>query len=111
MIDLAQRVGAGDAEGAHEVPHVEPVGAAGLRALLLRQPDFFFGDGGELVERGELAGVGRPERARQPSHRPRGWVIVPRYAEQRRTAGTATHWLGEVNIGDLAQTARQENFL
>jgi hypothetical protein len=34
---------------------VELIGAAGLSALLLRQPDFFFGDGGELVERGELA--------------------------------------------------------
>jgi hypothetical protein len=36
------------------VPHVEPIGAARLAALLLRQPDFFFGNGGELVERGEL---------------------------------------------------------
>jgi hypothetical protein len=43
---------------AHEVPHVEPIGAAGLLALLLRQPDFFLGDGGELVERGELAAGG-----------------------------------------------------
>ena len=60
MIDLAQHVGAGDAERPHEVPHVEPVGAAGLRALLLRQPDFFFGDGGELVEWRELmASAGR----------------------------------------------------
>ena len=58
MIDLAQRVRAGDAEGAHEVLHVEPIGAARLSALLLRQPDFFFGDGGELVERGELAAGG-----------------------------------------------------
>jgi hypothetical protein len=33
------------------VPHVEPVGAASARALLLLQPDFFFGDRGELVER------------------------------------------------------------
>ena len=56
MIDLAQHVGAGNPERAHEVPHVEPVGAAGLRALLLRQPDFFFGDGGELVEPAELPG-------------------------------------------------------
>ena len=62
MIDLAQHVGAGDAERPHEVPHVEPVGAAGLLALLLRQPDFFFGDGGELVERGELAGARNRER-------------------------------------------------
>jgi hypothetical protein len=38
-------------------------------------------------------------------------VVVPRYAEQRRTAGTATHWLGEVDVGDLPQTARQENVL
>jgi RNA-directed DNA polymerase len=30
MIDLTQLVGAGDAEGAHEVPHVEPIGATGL---------------------------------------------------------------------------------
>ena len=58
MIDLAQHVGAGDPERPHEVPHVEPVGAAGLRALLLRQPDFFFGDGGELVERGDLVASG-----------------------------------------------------
>jgi hypothetical protein len=36
---------------------VEPVGAAGLLALLLRQPDFFFGDGCELIERRELAAV------------------------------------------------------
>ena len=30
--------------------HVEPVGAAGARALLLGEPDFFLGDVGELVE-------------------------------------------------------------
>ena len=35
--------------------HVELIGAAGLGALLLRQPDFFFGDGCQLVERGERA--------------------------------------------------------
>jgi hypothetical protein len=57
MIDLTQIGCAGDTEGAHEVPHVEPVGAAGLCAFLLRQPDFFFGDGGELVELAELAGT------------------------------------------------------
>ena len=57
MIDLAQHVGAGNSERAHEVPHVEPICAAGLLALLLRQPDFFFGDGGEQVEPAELAGT------------------------------------------------------
>jgi hypothetical protein len=52
VIDLAQRVRGRDPQGAHEVLHVEPVGAAGLRAFLLRQPDVFFGAG-------ELAGTGR----------------------------------------------------
>jgi hypothetical protein len=56
MIDLTQGGCRGDAECPHEVPHVEPVGAAGLRTFLLRQPDFFFGDGGELVEPRELDG-------------------------------------------------------
>ena len=58
MMDLAQFVGAGNAERAYEMAHVEPVGTAGLWTLLLRQPHFFFGDGGELVERGELAAGG-----------------------------------------------------
>jgi hypothetical protein len=58
MIDPAQRVCCRDVEAAHEVPHVELIGTAGLSAFLLRQPDFFFGDGGELVERGELAAGG-----------------------------------------------------
>jgi hypothetical protein len=62
MIDLAQRGRAGDAEGVHEVSHVEPVGPAGLWTLVLRQPDFFFGDGGELVEAGELAGAAGRDR-------------------------------------------------
>ena len=48
MIDLAQHVGGGDAEGAHEVRHVELVGAAGASALLAGQPDLFLGDGGEV---------------------------------------------------------------
>jgi hypothetical protein len=43
------------AECPHEVPHAEPIGAARLRALLLRQPNFFFGDGGKLVETAEMA--------------------------------------------------------
>lgn len=54
VIDLAQCGRGRDPEGAHEVLHVEPVGAAGLRTLLLRQPDFFFGDGSERFEWGEL---------------------------------------------------------
>jgi hypothetical protein len=62
VIDLTQRVRGRDAKGAHEVVHVEPVGAVGLRALLLRQPDLFFGDGRERIERGEFAGA--PDRNR-----------------------------------------------
>ena len=34
-------------------------GTPGLLALLLRQPEFFFGDGRELVERSDLSAVGR----------------------------------------------------
>jgi hypothetical protein len=55
MIDLAQHGCRGDAMRPHEVPHVEPVGPAGLLALLLRQSDFFFGNDRELVERPERA--------------------------------------------------------
>jgi hypothetical protein len=62
MIDLAQLAGVCDLHEAHEVPHVELIGAAGLRAFLLRQPDFLFRDGGELVERCELAAAGRHAR-------------------------------------------------
>ena len=57
-------VGRGDAERAHEVLHVEPVGAAGARTLLLRQPDLFFGDLGELVE-GRDAAIAGVDRCRQ----------------------------------------------
>jgi hypothetical protein len=48
VVGLAQFLGRRDAERPHEVLHVEPVGAPGARALLLLQPDFFFGDLGEL---------------------------------------------------------------
>ncbi len=64
VVGLAQFLGAGDRERAHEMLHVEPVGAPGARALLLLQPDFFFGDFGELVEEREPALVGA-DRDRQ----------------------------------------------
>ena len=67
MIDLAQLVGRGDAERAHEVRHVLLVGAAGAGALLAGKPDFFLGDRGQVVEAGELAGAGWSKRAGQGS--------------------------------------------
>jgi hypothetical protein len=59
----AQLFGRHDAQGQHEVAHVELVGTAGLGALLLSQPDFFFGDDGKLVERDERAVVGRNRKS------------------------------------------------
>jgi hypothetical protein len=53
-----------DHQRAHEVLHVEPIGATGAGALLRLQPDFFFGDVGELVEGRHLAAAG-VERRRQ----------------------------------------------
>jgi hypothetical protein len=70
MIDLAQRLGCDDIERLHEVTHVEPVGAAGAGALLLGQPDLFLGDGGELVERGNRAGVDRNQGIGRIGHGP-----------------------------------------
>jgi hypothetical protein len=35
VVVLAQFLGRGDRQGAHEVLHIEPVGAAGARTLLL----------------------------------------------------------------------------
>jgi hypothetical protein len=51
VVGLAQLRRRGDRQRAHEVLNVEPVGPPGPRALLLLQPDFFFGNVGELVER------------------------------------------------------------
>ena len=48
VVDQAQLGRRGDHQRAHEVLDVEPAGAAGARALLLLQPDFLFGDRGEL---------------------------------------------------------------
>ena len=48
MVSLAQLRRRCDAKRLHEVLHVEPVGAARAGALLLLQPDFFFGNIGEL---------------------------------------------------------------
>jgi hypothetical protein len=53
LIDLADaraRLRPHPRQGVHEVPHVLSVGAPRPRALLLLQPDFFFGDLGEPVE-------------------------------------------------------------
>jgi hypothetical protein len=58
VVGLAQLRRRRDRERAHEVLHVEPVGAARAGALLLLQPDFFFGDLGELLERRHLAAAG-----------------------------------------------------
>jgi hypothetical protein len=54
VVGLAQRRRRGDRQRAHEVLDVEPVRSPGARALLLLQPDFFFGDRGEAIE-------GRPD--------------------------------------------------
>ena len=56
VVHLAQLVVGRDMQRAHEVPHVELVGAAGAFAFLLGEPDFFFGDVGERGEgRNDLA--------------------------------------------------------
>jgi hypothetical protein len=47
IIEGAELVDLPDAKRPHEVTHVEPIGAARTRALLVRQPDFFSWDGGE----------------------------------------------------------------
>src|SRR6266702_863239 len=65
VVGLAQLLGRGDRERAHEVLHVEPVSAPRARALLLLQPDFFFGDRGELVQRRERGAVAAGSRHRQ----------------------------------------------
>jgi hypothetical protein len=52
VIDLARFGGGGDGERRHEVAHVEPVGAAGARALLFGEPDFLLGDVGEPLHDG-----------------------------------------------------------
>ena len=50
-----------DRNCAHEVLDVEPVGAPGAGALLLPQPDLFFGNVGQALERRDpaVAGVDR----------------------------------------------------
>jgi hypothetical protein len=50
VVGLTQLGRRRDRERLHEVPDVEAVGAAGARTLLLLQPDFFFGDVGELLD-------------------------------------------------------------
>jgi hypothetical protein len=55
VVGLAQLPRRRDRQRAHEVLDVEPIGAAGACALLLLQPDFFFGDVGEAIEGRYLA--------------------------------------------------------
>jgi hypothetical protein len=59
MIDLPELIERGDTECPDEVRHVEPVGAAGARALLAGEPDLLFGDRGKRIEAGGLAGSRR----------------------------------------------------
>lgn len=48
-----------DPERAHEMRHVEPLGAPGTRALLLGEPDFFLDeDLDELIEGRDPAAAG-----------------------------------------------------
>jgi hypothetical protein len=49
VVNPAQLVGGRNADGRHEVAHVEPVGPPGARGLLLGEPDFFLGDLRELL--------------------------------------------------------------
>ncbi len=58
VVDLAQLVHGGDPERLHEVAHVELVGAAGLGALVLREPDFFLG----MAASWSSVGIGRERR-------------------------------------------------
>jgi hypothetical protein len=58
VVGLAQLRRRRDRERAHEVLHVEPIGAPRARALLLLEPDFFFGDRGEVVQCRDLAAIG-----------------------------------------------------
>jgi hypothetical protein len=57
VVGLAQLLRYRDAERAHEVLHVEPVGTTGAGTFLLREPDFLFGDLGKLGDGGNTAGA------------------------------------------------------
>ena len=54
---MTELVGRRDAERAHEVRHVETVGAARAGVLLAGKPDFF-GNRYQVGQAGELAGAG-----------------------------------------------------
>ena len=58
VVGLAELHRRRDRKRAHEVLHVEPVFAPRPRALLLLQPDLFFGNVGQALERRHLAAVG-----------------------------------------------------
>ena len=95
VVDLAQLVGRGDRQRRHEVPHVEPVGPAGAGALLLGEPDFFFGDVGQCRERADRGGgwpgelcrqggvVGRGHGGPRPLHSPKDARDKPDYHVHR----------------------------
>jgi hypothetical protein len=55
MIDQAQLLRGVDAEAAHEVRHVLPVGPPCAGTLLAGEPDVFLGDRGQGVETVDLA--------------------------------------------------------
>lgn len=55
VVGLTQFLRSGNRQGAHEVLRVKPIGAAGADTLLLLQPDFFFGDEGELRDSQDAA--------------------------------------------------------
>src|SRR5712671_1470444 len=65
VVGLAQFGRRRDRQRAHEVLDVEPVGAAGACALLLGEPDVFFGNLGELVEGRQRPVTAGTDRNRQ----------------------------------------------
>ena len=81
MVNLAQLLGAGDAERAQEVRQVERVDTTGARALLAGEPDLLW-DRRQGRKAGELAGMGGG--CGQDSHAPNppftlyviNWIIT-----------------------------------
>lgn len=59
VVHLAQLFRRRDVQRLHEVLHVELVRTAGALAFLLGEPDFFFGNFGELCKGGRKCVFGR----------------------------------------------------